>query len=468
MMKRIVFLSMLAGTALGMASSLAVYQDKTVYTYTPHSSFIGLTKNIKAKCEGESVLLESMTSCPPAERFCSLFEKAEHLDEKIIENSTNTKVLEQLISLPQPTNIDASSWIEAAKEISREKTRLSVEKKNLIHESRRLKQIFSKQTRAAMPLHFAHNCDGETELILPYGYITFSTVYEAKLLSDKIHVIQKLSIRNRSGIDIKADEAYFYYRSAQQYVTPVHFVPWTVGERKEYIPQKAKYSAKRVMEMDTLAVAAPAPAPVQATYEDAREYSIKGLDLPSTGESKMVPVMEWKTPVKCQTELFPYRHTDAFEVCSFKPKFQIEQNSWKVSADGRIVNEDAVGEYEKGEYRLYTQVDQDIQATREKVVEKNRETGIFGGTARKKDGFVLTIVNKSDKMKKLVVTERIPTSKTEKIKVKLLSVHSAKNVDYNLLKDGKLKMNVVLAPNETRKIEVLFEISYDKDLKIDY
>ena len=169
-----------------------------------------------------------------------------------------------------------------------------------------------------------------------------------------------------------------------------------------------------------------------------------------------------------KTELFAYRNSNAFEVCSFKPKFQIEKNRWKISDDGKIINESAIGEYEKENYRLYTQIDQDIKVVRKKIVQKERETGIFGGTARKKDGFTLTIINKSDKEKKLLVTERIPTSSTEKIKVKLLSVHGTKTVDYNLLKDGKLKMNVVLAPNETQKIEVLFEISYDKDLKIDY
>jgi hypothetical protein len=220
--------------------------------------------------------------------------------------------------------------------------------------------------------------------------------------------------------------------------------------------------------MQLNAMVADAPAPVRATYEDAREYAIKGLVLPSTGEPKTVPVMEWKVPVRCKTELFTYRNPNAFEVCSFKPKFQIEQNRWKITEEGKLINERAVGEYEKDTYRLYTQIDQDIKVVRRKIVQKERETGIFGGTARKKDGFTLTITNKSDKEKKLSVTERIPTSTTEKIKVKLLSVKGSSPVKYQLLKDGKLRMNVTLAAHETKKIEVLFEISYDKDVKIDY
>jgi len=68
----------------------------------------------------------------------------------------------------------------------------------------------------------------------------------------------------------------------------------------------------------------------------------------------------------------------------------------------------------------------------------------------------------------VTVTERIPTSTTEEIKVKLLEVKSDKKVNYTLLKDGEIEMKLTLAAHENKKIEVLFEISYDKDLKVSY
>jgi len=95
-------------------------------------------------------------------------------------------------------------------------------------------------------------------------------------------------------------------------------------------------------------------------------------------------------------------------------------------------------------------------------------TGIFGSTVRKKDGFTLILTNKSAKAKKMTVIERIPASTTEEIKVKLLDVRSDKKVEYKLLKDGKLEMHIDLAANETKKIEIVFELSYDKDLKVIY
>jgi len=469
-MKYLLPLHLVAGTTLLFSSSLSVYQDKTLYTYEPDTTFIGLTKNITAKCEKRQVTLENTFQCPSKKPICKLFQAAEKLDEAILANTSNSKVLQQLISLPQPDTVDASGWITAAREIGKEETRLSLEKKRLTHERKRLKHLFSKRTRASMPLHLVGICKGVLELTLPYGYVSFSIKYKAEISGGDIKVTQKLSILNHSGIDIETDEAYFYYRNAQQYVSPVHFNPWVVGEAKTYRPKRSgRAMEKSLMVEDSVMLgSAVAPAPAGAEYTDAREYRIKNLHLPSSGEPLEVPVMTWQVPVTCGLKLYPYRSVNAFEVCRFVPKYQIETNRWNVTEGGKVVNERAAGEYDKEMYKLYTRIDQDIKVIRQKIVQKERETGIFGGTARKKDGFTLTLVNKSDKKKEVTITERIPTSTTQKIKVKLLSVHSSKRVDYNLLKDGKLKMDVVLAPNETQKIEVLFEISYDKELKIDY
>jgi hypothetical protein len=133
-----------------------------------------------------------------------------------------------------------------------------------------------------------------------------------------------------------------------------------------------------------------------------------------------------------------------------------------------VLIENAAGEYRDGRYDLYIKVEDDIKIERQPIVKKERETGIFGGTARKKDGYTLTVTNKSDKVKALTLIERIPTSTTEEIKSKLLSINSEKIVDYKMLKEGKIEMKLTLEPHEMKQIEVLFELSYDKNLKVNY
>jgi hypothetical protein len=211
----------------------------------------------------------------------------------------------------------------------------------------------------------------------------------------------------------------------------------------------------------------PMAAPV-ATYEDAREYMVQNLVLPSTGVPLDAKILTWKAALSCEVRAYPYANTKAFYVCAFKPKEQIDSHRWKISSGKEVINENAVGEYRDGKYNLYTKIEEDIKIRRRPIVQKERETGIFGGTARKKDGFTITLTNKSEKEKTLILTERIPTSTTEEIQSQLLSVKSEKKVDYKMLKDGKLEMHVALAGNETKKIDVLFEISYDKDLKVTY
>ena len=467
MRKELLFM-LLSASMLAEASTLSVYQDKSLYRYHPNNAFIGLTSGISAKCEGEAVPLSLMTACPEDERLCrDLFLKAEALQTQLRENSFNTKLLDTLVTLPKPGTMDAKATITAARAIAKEQARLAEEKSRLARKNKRLKARFAKETRASLPLGFAKPCSKNAELNIPYGYITFQTAYEATLLSDKqIEIAQKLSIVNHSGIDIEADTAHFHYRSATQYVRPVHFHPWIVQERLQL---RRKSMSKRMlaesMAMHNTVGGDVAPAPMQAHYDESREYTIKDLKLPSTGEPVTVPVMTWKAPVECRSELYAYRSTNAFEVCSFTPKFQIERNSWKVKNAKGIINDKAVGEYDKGVYRLYIKNDEDIAVIRKPVVDKEKESGIFGGTIRKKDGFTLEITNKSDKAKTIKVIERIPVPNTDKIAVKLLSVTGN---TYKELKDGKLEMSVSLAPHTHKQIEVLFEISYDKDLKIVY
>lgn len=386
----------------------------------------------------------------------------------------------QLFTLPQPTSFDAVSWIETAKLLGKEQSMLLGKENILNKESLRLHKIFRKQAPSNEIVQATKICNTELELTIPQRHVSFSTTYEANISDNKeITVTQNLSIVNRSGVDIEADTAMFYYRSAQQYVQPIHFNPWVVSK---YVPRKVAYknsmskrkSAKMLFDMEMpmaenakMAGDMVSSAPI-ASYEDAREYKIQNLTLPSTGVPLEVKVLTWKATLACDVRAYPYVNQRAFHVCTFAPKHQIDANSWKVMSGTEVINENAIGEYRKGTYNLYTKVEEDIQIQRRPIVKKERETGIFGGTARKKDGFTLTLTNKSDKEKTFTVIERIPTSITEEIKAKLLSIKSKKKINYKMLKDGQIEMKISLAGNETRKIEVLFEISYDKDIKVNY
>jgi len=470
--RTLISLSLTGGLAL--ASSLAVYQDSSFYTFKPKDTFIGFANKVTAKCKGRVVALERKVDCPEDRRLCKELSTLKNAAQKHKAIQANISILNTFISLPQPTSLDAENWIEAAQRIGTEQARLSAEESTLKNSLLLQTQRFKKQAPSQQALYLQKECPGDLALELPYGQIAFSTYYEADIgKGEEVDVVQYLTVTNRSGIDMEAEDAMFYYRPASRYISPVHFSPWIVSK---YVPRPTRNYVKKarsskmlnnIAMMELSAAAADAPVPV-ARYLSAREYQIEDLSLPSTGEPVNVKVTSWTVPLKCELRAYPYRTHTAFKVCSFKPKTQIENNQWKIKKSDRIVNDRAVGEYEDGMYRLYTETLPDVKIERKPLVKRERTTGIFGSTVRKKDGYTLILTNKSDKAKEMIVTERIPTSTTKEIKVKLLSVKSEKKVDYKVSKEGKIEMHLSLKAHETKKIEVLFEISYDKELKINY
>lgn len=454
--------------SISYASSLAVYQDKTFYSFTPKNHFIGFSKGLKAKCEGRTIPLTITGSCPPDDRLCQLLTGLKNTEQKLQAVQQNSKFLGQLASLPQPTAVDANALIEAAKALGEEQASLLEQERALHDEVERKERAFDTQAPGRRAVESLETCNKEIDLTIPYGSLSFSTQYEADIEDEKeVRVTQSLSITNRSGIDIEAERAMFYYRSANPHLSPTHFYPWIVSKYEPRPPVAAKRAMEKSVQTDRVMLAESLSAPT-VSYEDAREYKIENLHLPSTGVPVDVKVLQWKAPLSCEIRAYPYTRTKAFHVCSFEPKYQIESHQWKVTSFKDMINENAAGEYREGRYDLYTKVEEDIKIERRPIVNKERETGIFGGTARKKDGYVLTVTNKSDKLKTLTLIERIPTSTTEEIKSKLLSINSKKTVHYKMLKEGQIEMKITLAPQEMKKIEVLFELSYDKELKVNY
>ena len=272
--KRSLSILLLSG-GFGYASSLSVYQDKTFYNFTPKNNDIGFAKGVKAKCKGTAMPLSFISTCPSDDRLCQLLTSLKDTEQKVQVVQENTKVLAQLISLPQPTTFDANAWIESAKRRGEEQAKI-LSKKKLLEEEVQVKQrAFRKQAPSKQYLQTDKTCNKEMELTIPYGYVSFSTEYEAQIEDEKeITVTQYLSITNRSGIDIEAETAMFYYRSSNQYIHPIHFTPWIVSKHvptpkpvyKQAMAKKARMDMAMIDE-ELLSESMSACAPV-VSYDD--------------------------------------------------------------------------------------------------------------------------------------------------------------------------------------------------------
>jgi hypothetical protein len=456
------------------AASLEVYQDQAKYHYTSDKKSIGFIEGAKVRCEGRSVRIEEMLDplAYQTERLGGLVEQKGLLERSQEELLYGMKVLEQLMQRVEPKVLDAQSWIATSKALSGEYVDLKFRHQEATKRLTRLKEQLAIQAPSSTLQGMSEPCGGQIEVVIPYGLISFAPVYEARMEGEEIIVTQKLSLVNRSGIDIDAKEATFYYRYANQSIERLSFAPWRVRAYREPPRTRAKVAmVEPMVEMEDRVVAMPAPAPMMqttASYEDAREYTLRNLHLPSIGQELTFDLLEWRSALTCEYVSYPYLNPQVVKRCSFEPKYPIESHQWRVSEKGKVINERATGAYREGEYTLYTQLEEDIVITRKLVVEDEKQTGIFGGTLRKKDGFALSVANQSNEAKKIKIIERIPTSTTQKIAVKLLKVAHQSGVSYTQKKDGKLEIEVTLNPKQTQKIEVFFEIAYDKEMEIEY
>lgn len=455
------------------ASTVTIYNDGAKYRYIPIDNYIGFSQGVSGTCDSQAFSMLSTDLCSDKKRLCQEANNIKKLADEKKSLNYEYSVLKELISISKPVDIDANKWIDAATKIAKRKTELDIKMRSVGARLLSASKSFKKQAPSMKATVSKDKCGGEIELSIPSGYIGARLLYEADAsATDSIKVTQFVALNNRSGIDIVAKDAYIYAKSSRVYLRPQHFNPWLAKIEKPMRYKKSSRSATKksqylLEEMRSpvgLALAKPKVGTVVQT--GFKNYHISGLELPSTGKDIKVKISEYRVPAKCEYVVHPYRDTNLYRLCSFAPSSAIESSKWTVKIAKRLVSDQAYGEYSEGKYLLNTDVDDEVIIKRKKIIKQDKSTGIFGGSIRKKDGFELDITNISDKPKTFKIVERIPRSTTDKIKVKLVSVDGASHQIVG--RDGKLVMNIALRAKENRKIKVLFELSYSKDLSVDY
>jgi len=472
MIVKIVSAAVLLGADIH-AATLEIYQDSVRYRYIPVDTYIGFAENVTARCLEKRVSLSAHVDCPEEKRLCKERKRVDMLQTEADSLRYSLSSLQGIMKKIKPTAVEADKWIDAAEKTGKKRAELVEAAKKAKAELARAKRHFLSQTSAVKALFADEKCNGELELTLPGGTVTVRLINEADLSGNgNIKIIHYLALKNRSGIDISAKDARIYARNSRLYLQPIHFTPWKVRPRraksgelkyvKRRLPEAKPSLAGAVMKED----AAPAPMIENVVKTGYKNYAIGKLELPSTGTEIRVKTAEYTAATVCENTVYPYRDRQVYVACRFTPSETIAEHRWLLKKNRRIISENAFGEYEKGKYLLYTDVDDTIKVERRRIVESDRSSGIFGGSIKKSDGFVLRITNLSKKVKSLKIVERIPRSVTDRIKVKLLTITGAEKE--SLDEEGKLTMKLSLSPGEHKEIKVLFQLKYDKDLEISY
>jgi len=461
-------------SSFAFASTLEIYTDGAKYRYVPIDNYIGMVSGVSATCNGQSTALTTVLKCSDKQRLCQDSREIEKLAISGDVLVSESKILDTLLVSSKPIEIDATKWLDSASKLAKRKVELLTKSREIAQRLSVLKKSIEKQSKSLNHLATKEKCKGELEVDMPYGYIGAKLLYEADISDSKnIDVKQYLSLVNSSGIDIVAKDAYVYAKPSKKYLQLQHFYPWTANIRRVQKRSKSrsakKIRAESVMAMSRREVAEPA-SPVVSIGEVVKagykNYHVTSVELPSTGEPIKVKIADYKTQTECKTVVYSYRESVARKVCSFTPVSSIESNKWLIKYKNRQITDSAYGEYRDGKYMLNVDIDDQILISRKQFIKRDRSSGIFGGSIRKKDGFTIDITNISDQPKSIKLVERIPSSTTDEIKIKLLSIKGDQS--HKIDEKGRIDMDISLKPNEHRVVEVTFELRYDKDVSVYY
>ncbi len=445
------------------ASSLNIYSDRSFYTYEPKDTFIGFNTQISAKDSTQTLELVHKHSCESESLSCKEHTKIQDLHVKLNQLTREQSILENIVSQYQPkVVINAQEAIKTANKIASHMAKLQIETAKTENEIKSASTKFSKYALSNEAIYFSKKPESKVTLSINSG-LYFKSEYVLNI--DKSTLEHNILLTNRSGIDIKADEARLFAKISGRIQAPIQFYPRKIHMQ---LPR-----AKRALDADVQMMAMQsAPAPVMARKSNAlhvsktqtRSYHIKNLSLPSDGTQKKIPVDTQNLSLNKTLTWHPYSSNYVYQNVSFTPKQTIESQSWKVLHNRELIQNAPIRRIGK-KITLNVAIDYDIETKREKINEFSKDKGIFSSDRLKKEGFKLTLTNRSKVDKKVQITERIPLSTQEEIEVSLEKLHLPYN--YNT-KTGKLTMTADIKAGKTLNIDVIYVIRYPKETEIYY
>jgi hypothetical protein len=459
---------MMAGMASQMAaSSLEVYRDGAFYRYTPKEAFVGFVgKGARALCKEVETPLVTTLRCPERFHLCQEKTQVEALEAEAGKAMAVRQVLQKLVDRSEPDEVDVEAFFEKAEKIGERLARLEARHEKAMERARLGKEAFLRRATAWEAAALPEDCMGEeVALKFPAGWVGFDLFYEAEVgEKGSVGITQKMHVTNRSGVDIEADTAHFFHTSLSHRLRPLRFTPWVVRDAR-HAPRRVY--RKGVAAMEAVVQSAPAVSMGEVSVERPRHYLVKKLSLPSSGKKVTVLLSRWREDAEYGERVYPYRDGRVYETVRFAPSRAIDADRWRVYEKGRLKAADVYGAYLDGRYTLFLGVDEEVAVHRDRLYLKEKES-FFGDTVKKRDGYEIALVNESDSAKRLTVVDRIPVAQRSDVKVKLLRVASKLPLRYELGPQGKLEMGVTLPPHGGGSIEVLFEVSHDKDKPVRY
>ncbi|WP_353662175.1 DUF4139 domain-containing protein [Hydrogenimonas sp. SS33] len=466
-MKRWLALAMAGMAAAAWGSTFELYTDGARYTFAPRQGFLGfVSPAAKLVCGKREMRPFFGDFCPEKSKLCRLRGRIVATERAVVHAERSQAYLQSLLDHAAPKNGNAKTFIDLAKRSGEAYAGWEMEKRANQRRLKALKNRMRQMAPSMEPAAVPDGCGKEVTLKLPAGSVALSMLYEADLgRKGEVGVTQYLKLTNRSGIDIDAREARFFFKPMHRYLRPIRFSPWIV---RDATARPKVRNMKRVgLPMAAMATDMAQAQPVPVTKISARRYEVKGLHLPSDGREREVAVSAWHVKAAATETVYPYRDPRVYKVVRFVPKEPLEGDRWRIVKGGEILSTDATGLYEGGKYTLFVDVDEDVKVRRDRKVLKAKES-FFGGSIHKKDGYRIEVTNSASETKKITIVDRIPVAPQPDVTVKLVKIDADAPIRYRLGEEGKVTIDLTLKGASSARVDVVFEVVYEKGKKINY
>lgn len=445
------------------ASDFYLYRDRAEYRAGEYKSgVIGYGSAFKAYCDASEMMLLPSAADAGGTWLGTLAQGVKNNENDYIKADNRKKTAEFMLnSLGEVPSVDklADGKLQAyAAARFDEISKAEADMKKAQAEISALKSLISRGADGAAAVHSAHTCP-DMRLVLD----KISTDYENVLYIDGKGARTELILKavNRSGVDIKAQNAYLLPSYMNEAIVVPQFNPWYVRPLELMPLTKSARATAAPLMMEAAADFAAAPAP-EVTREAPSQFRVKEFTLLSDGRESRTVLDKAGVEAESRLAVYPFASPVVYRETVFTPKSEIYGSKWRVVKDKEIF-ENVYAFVEDARIRLAAGTDKDISVKRKNLPLTRESDGFFGTRKRMKRGFNIEAANLAGEAKKLNIIDRVPVAADDRISIENIMLNGKK---ITAAKDGRLEIITELSPGASAVYTVTFELVTDKDMEV--
>jgi len=202
--------------------------------------------------------------------------------------------------------------------------------------------------------------------------------------------------------------------------------------------------------------------PLSFEYKMSQKFSIESKD-----EVTLLPVFNKILTGEFSYFAVPRASPFAFLICKTTADREILDGPMNIHFGSHFIGKTFLEEKKAGEtFDINIGVDRAVKIKREKEKDKIKET-FFGSFERntivREMAFTVVAENLKSEPITIIVLDSIPVSRTDKIKVENVTIQPKPSEKNYQGREGILLWSFVLKPDEVKKINISFSVSYPKD-----